>query len=69
MSPKAKTYMLPTAMIAGSVAGCLFPRATAYWATLLAPCLIFAMLLITYCKISSGKLKHAGCFNYDSLYS
>lgn len=56
MSPKAKTYMLPTAMIAGSVAGCLFPDATVYWATLLAPCLIFAMLLVTYCKISIKEL-------------
>ena len=56
MSPKAKTYMLPTAMIAGSVAGYLFPRAIAYWATLLAPCLIFAMLLVTYCKISIKEL-------------
>lgn len=56
MTQKAKTYMLPAAMISGSVAGYLFPQATAHWATLLAPCLIFAMLLVTYCKISLNEL-------------
>lgn len=57
MSPKAKTYMLPTAMISGSLCGYLFPDFTAYWATLLAPLLIFAMLLVTYCKIYVSELR------------
>ena len=56
MTQKAKTYMLPTAMIAGSVAGYFFPQPTAHWATVLAPILIFAMLLVTYCKISIKEL-------------
>ena len=54
MTQKAKTYMLPVAMATGSLAGYLLPL-TARWATLLA-ILIFAMLLVTYCKISPNDL-------------
>ena len=56
MTQKAKTYMLPVAMATGSLAGYLLPDLTARWATLLAPILIFAMLLVTYCKISPNDL-------------
>ena len=48
MTQKAKTYMLPTAMISGSLCGYLFPQFTTYWASHLASILIFAMLLVTY---------------------
>ena len=56
MTQKAKTYMLPVAMVTGSLAGYLLPDLTARWATFLAPILIFAMLLVTYCKISPNDL-------------
>lgn len=57
MNQKAKTYMLPTAMISGSLCGYLFPQFTTYWASHLASLLIFAMLLVTYCKINITELR------------
>lgn len=57
MTQKAKTYMLPTAMISGSLCGYLFPQFTTYWASHLASILIFAMLLVTYCKINFTELR------------
>lgn len=60
MSPKVKNRTLPLAMLVGSIAGYLFPEFIKTYATLFAPILIFAMLLITYCRISFREIRITG---------
>ncbi len=59
MTQKAKTRILPAAMITGIIIGLLLPETTASL-NILTPYLIFVMLLVPYCRLPVKDIRVSG---------